>query len=168
MFLDLYYLCLSWGINYGLPLSQKVVCSHRLWCDICDLYTSSWRQAPVCSSSCQQSRRFRVSITVRLLFELHNQGIFDTPPCDKWNFLATDLKTQEVDLEMSSVKGDFLSFDDEIIAAESASVSSTKEESIERWRASEPPEELFTEAEQDAEWQYDIIGEEVDENGNLL
>jgi len=69
---------------------------------------------------------------------------------------------------MSSVKGDFLSFDDEIIAAESASVSSTKEERIERWRASEPPEELFTEAEQDAEWQYDIIGEEVDENGNLL
>jgi hypothetical protein len=69
---------------------------------------------------------------------------------------------------MSATKGDILRLDDEMIAAESASVCSTEEESTERWRASEPPEELFTEAERNTEWQYDIIGEEVDENGNLL
>ncbi len=77
-------------------------------------------------------------------------------------------RPQQVDLEMSASKGDLLNFDDEMIAAESASPCSTDEESTERWRTSEPPEELFTEAEQNAEWRYDIIGEEVDEKGNLL
>lgn len=39
---------------------------------------------------------------------------------------------------------------------------------IERWRMSEPPEEIFTEAENDMEWSYEIIGEEVDENNNTM
>lgn len=37
-----------------------------------------------------------------------------------------------------------------------------------RWRASEAPEEVFTEAESNREWSYDIIGEEVDESGNVM
>lgn len=37
-----------------------------------------------------------------------------------------------------------------------------------RWRASEPPQEVFTESENNREWGYDIIGEEVDENGEVM
>lgn len=37
-----------------------------------------------------------------------------------------------------------------------------------RWQASEPPEEVFTSAETNKEWHYDIIGEDIDENGNVL
>jgi GH43 family beta-xylosidase len=37
-----------------------------------------------------------------------------------------------------------------------------------RWRASAPPEEVFTESENNREWGYDIIGEEVDENGKVM
>jgi len=36
-----------------------------------------------------------------------------------------------------------------------------------RWRASEPPEEVFNDSDLNREWGFDIIGEEVDENGNV-
>lgn len=42
-----------------------------------------------------------------------------------------------------------------------------EEEPTMRWQASEPPEEIFTEAEQNKEWPFEIIGEDVDHNGNL-
>jgi len=35
-----------------------------------------------------------------------------------------------------------------------------------RWRASEPREEVFDDSELNKEWIFEIIGEEVDENGN--
>jgi hypothetical protein len=36
-----------------------------------------------------------------------------------------------------------------------------------RWRASDPPEEVFNDSDLNREWGFDIIGEEVDENGNV-
>jgi len=45
---------------------------------------------------------------------------------------------------------------------------SDEEPYAQRWRASEPPEEIFSEAEQNEEWSYDIIGEDVDHNGNVM
>jgi hypothetical protein len=37
-----------------------------------------------------------------------------------------------------------------------------------KWRASEPPEEVFKDVDPNREWGYDIIGEEVDENGKVM
>jgi hypothetical protein len=37
-----------------------------------------------------------------------------------------------------------------------------------KWRASEPPEEVFKDSDLNREWNYDIIGEEVDENGKVM
>ena len=36
-----------------------------------------------------------------------------------------------------------------------------------RWRASEPPEEVFKDSDLNREWGFDIIGEDVDENGDV-
>lgn len=36
------------------------------------------------------------------------------------------------------------------------------------WRASEPPQEVFTAAETNREWNYDIIGEDIDEDGDVM
>lgn len=59
---------------------------------------------------------------------------------------------------------------DDEMSAESVNQSppSSAKKGTQRWRASEPPEEVFTETEQNQEWRYDIVGEEVDENGNIL
>jgi len=57
--------------------------------------------------------------------------------------------------------------DDERFSTPSDEKESEEEPPTKRWRASEPPEEIFTEAEQNKEWPFEIIGEDVDHNDNL-
>lgn len=46
----------------------------------------------------------------------------------------------------------------------SRSPSAEQEVGEERWRMSEPPQEAFD----DGEWKFQIIGEEVDHNGEVV
>ncbi|KAJ3507362.1 hypothetical protein NLJ89_g6347 [Agrocybe chaxingu] len=60
---------------------------------------------------------------------------------------------------------------DTSILSRSPSVFEEKEEGQERWRASEPPAESFSDAEganENGEWRFDIIGEEVDHANEIL
>lgn len=55
---------------------------------------------------------------------------------------------------------------------DSDELSGDSQPSLEReakgwWRASEPPEESFSDSDEDQEWRYQIIGEEVDGSGKV-
>lgn len=62
--------------------------------------------------------------------------------------------------DSGSVNGDQNEEQDSLFSR-SPSVAEESDEA--RWRASEPPEEIFGEG----EWKYQIIGEEVDYEGNI-
>jgi len=66
-------------------------------------------------------------------------------------------KLQDEDVEMNS-------------DSDSGSPSVAVESGLERWRASESPKESFSDAEganEDGEWRYQIIGEEVRHDGKI-
>lgn len=47
------------------------------------------------------------------------------------------------------------------------SEDSTEREAKGWWRASEPPEESFSDVDEGQEWRYQIVGEEVDGSGKV-
>ena len=51
--------------------------------------------------------------------------------------------------------------------SQSSSESSLEPEAKGLWRASEPPEESFSDVDEGQEWRYQIVGEEVDGSGKI-
>lgn len=82
------------------------------------------------------------------------------PPSRPSNSVRVEKKLEDEDVEMNSDTYD----------SDPGSPSRGDEDGIERWRASESPRESFSDAEganEDGEWRYQIIGEEVRYDGTI-
>jgi hypothetical protein len=76
------------------------------------------------------------------------------------NSVGLEKKSEDEDVEMDS----------DMYDSDPGSPSRGDEGGIERWRASESPKESFSDAEganEDGEWRYQIIGEEVRYDGTI-
>jgi hypothetical protein len=76
------------------------------------------------------------------------------------NSVSLEKKLDDEDVEMDS----------DMYDSDPGSPSREDEGGIERWRASESPKESFSDAEganEDGEWRYQIIGEEVRHDGTI-